>query len=370
EEAFDLVQIPRVVPQDVPTRTVPTSVHVQRGGGPLVVVRKPNSGRSDALNVGVNVARNPLVCFVDADSILDPEALLSVSKPFADDPERVVASGGVVRAVNGCRVAAGRVVDVRMPTGWLARIQVVEYLRAFLLGRTGWSKMRTLMLISGAFGLFRRQLIVEVGGLDADCIGEDMELVVRMHRHLRRQRRPYRVVFVAEPVAWTEVPVTFADLGRQRRRWSRGLTQVLWKHRGMLANPRYGTIGLLGLPYYVLFELIAPFVELFGVVFVALGLALQVMNLWFAALFLLAAFGYALLLSLAALAVEEFSFHRYNRWRDLVAVAAAAVVENLGYRQVTAVWRIQGVWAALTRKQAVWGVMTRSGFGPEGAALP
>lgn len=369
QKAFDLVEVPRVVPDDIPTRVPARSVHVPRSGGPLVVVRKDNSGRSDALNLGINVARHPLVCFVDADSILDPEALLSVSKPFADDPERVVASGGVVRAVNGCRVVAGRVVDVHMPKGWLARIQIVEYLRAFLLGRTGWSKLGTLMLISGAFGLFRRDLVVEVGGLDVGCIGEDMELVVRLHRHLRRQRRPYRVVFVAEPVSWTEVPASTAVLARQRRRWSRGLAEVLWKHRGMLGNPRYGRAGLLGLPYYVVFELIAPLVELFGVVFVIVGLALGLVNLRFGALFLLAALGYALLLSLTALTVEEFTFHRYGRWRDLVAVVGAAAVENLGYRQLTAVWRIQGLWAALTRRQQVWGVMTRAGFGTsEGAA--
>ncbi|MGH2926720.1 MAG: glycosyltransferase family 2 protein, partial [Solirubrobacteraceae bacterium] len=249
EAAFDLVEVPRVVPQDVPTRVPVRSVHVPRTLGPLVVVRKDNSGRSDALNAGINVARNPLVCFVDADSILDPDALHCVARPFADDPERVVASGGVVRAVNGSGVAAGRVVDVRMPGGWLARVQIVEYLMAFLLGRTGWSKLRVLLLISGAFGVFRRDVVVELGGLDSKCIGEDMELVVRLHRHMRARDRPYRVVFVAEPVSWTEVPSSMEVLARQRRRWARGLAEVLWKHRGMLLNPRFGLIGLLGLPY-------------------------------------------------------------------------------------------------------------------------
>ena len=184
------------------------SVHVPRDGRtPLVLVRKANGGKSDALNAGINVARYPLVAMVDADSLLDPDALLVVAKPFADDPLRTVATGGVVRAVNGSRVVAGRVVDVRMPGRWLPRIQVVEYLRAFLLGRTGWSRLQALVLISGAFGLYRRDVVVAVGGLH-DTIGEDFELVMRIHRRMRDEKRDYRVTFVSEPVSWTEVPTT------------------------------------------------------------------------------------------------------------------------------------------------------------------
>ncbi|MHB1712233.1 MAG: glycosyltransferase family 2 protein [Acidimicrobiales bacterium] len=363
DAAFGLVEVPRIVPDAVPTRVPASSVHVPRSGTtPLVVVCKENAGRADALNTGINVSRGDLVCMVDADSILDPDALLFVAKPFLDDPERMVATGGVIRAVNGCRVSLGRVVDVRMPTTWLARIQVVEYLRAFLMGRVGWSKLRTLLLISGAFGLFRRDLVVEVGGLDAGCIGQDMELVVRLHRHLMRAGRPYRIQFVAEPVSWTEVPNTLKTLGSQRRRWSRGLTEVLWKHRAMVGNPRYGRIGLIGLPCYIAFELLAPFVELGGLVAVVAGLAVGAVDLAFAWLFLLVAFAYALILSLASLTIEELSFHRYRRWRDLAVAVTCAIIENVGYRQITSAWAVQGVWAALTRHEQVWGEMTRAGF--------
>jgi cellulose synthase/poly-beta-1,6-N-acetylglucosamine synthase-like glycosyltransferase len=159
-----------------------------------------------------------------------------------------------------------------MPGQLLARIQVMEYLRAFLLGRTGWSRLQSLVLISGAFGLFRRDVVVSVGGLEPDCIGEDFELVMRIHRKMRQEKRDYRVSFVAEPVSWTEVPVTRKVLGNQRRRWHRGLWEVLWRYRGMVLNPRYGRIGLLALPYYWLFELLAPVLELMGLVLVPLGL--------------------------------------------------------------------------------------------------
>jgi cellulose synthase/poly-beta-1,6-N-acetylglucosamine synthase-like glycosyltransferase len=360
---YDLVETDRVIPPVAPTLGQVLSVHAARNGEPLVVIRKQNAGRrSDPLNVGLNAARHPLVCMVDADSILDHDALLRVVKPFVDDPDRVVATGGVIRAVNGSVVEHGRVIEPRMPSGWLPRIQVLEYLRSFLLGRTGWSRLGGLLIISGAFGLFRRDLVLAIGGLDIDCIGEDAELVARLHRHLRDQRRPYRIAFVAEPVSWTEVPPTYGTLARQRRRWSLGLAQVLRKHRTMIANPRYGRIGLFVLPYYLLFELLGPVVELFGVAAVLIGFAFGMLNVHFAILFALFAVGYGVFLSIAAVTVEEFSFHRYHRWEDLGIAVAAAVLENFGYRQLHAVWRIRGLIDSTRRRDVGWGTMTRGGF--------
>lgn len=366
--AFDLVPMDRELPQDVPVRARVIDVWVPRDGlTPLVAVRKENSGKSEALNVGINAASEPLVAMFDADSILDPDALLTVAKPFADDPIRTIATGGVVRAANGCTVRAGRITDVRVPREWLPRIQVVEYLRAFLLGRAGWSRLGALILISGAFGMFRRDVLVEVGGLNRDSIGEDFELVMRIHRHMRRARRDYHVEFVSEPVAWTEVPNSLSVLRSQRRRWHRGLWDVLWKYRGMLLNPRYGKIGLVAIPYFWVFELLAPVIELSGLVLLPLALLLGAVDLSYAALLLLVAYGYAIVVTLVAMALEELSFHRYPRWRDLGATLVAAVLENLGYRQLTAWWRVEGLWAGLRRSTHAWGTMTRQGFEGEGA---
>jgi cellulose synthase/poly-beta-1,6-N-acetylglucosamine synthase-like glycosyltransferase len=361
-EAFDLVEVPRELPRDVPVRARVLDVHVPRDGRTrLVVVRKENSGRSEALNVGLNAATEPLVAMIDADSILEPDGLLRVTQPFTDDPTRVVAAGGAIRPVNGSRVVSGRIVDVRMPRQWLARVQVVEYLRAFLLGRTGWSRSGALILISGAFGIFRRDVVVEVGGLDPTSIGEDFELVLRIHRRMRDEGRDYRVAFVPEPVSWTEVPTTAAVLRNQRRRWHRGLWETLWAYRGMV-RPRYGRVGLVALPYYWVFELFAPLLELFGIVVVPLALLLGVVDVPYAVLFLLLAYGLAVLVTLAAMAAEEWSFHRHDRWRDLGLTLLASVVENIGYRQLTVWWRLEGWWASLRGKKQVWGVMTRAGF--------
>ncbi|WP_406829965.1 glycosyltransferase [Pedococcus sp. KACC 23699] len=362
-DAFDLIRIPRQVPQDIPLRSLITEVHVPRDGHTrLVVVRKTNSGRSEAINAGINAAVEPLVAVIDADSILEPDALLRVSKPFTDDPTRMVATGGTIRAVNGSRVVSGRLVKLAMPKTWLARIQVVEYLRAFLIGRTGWSRLGMLILISGAFGMFRRDVVVEVGGLDPDSIGEDFELMLHIHKHMIDTGRDYSVEFVPEPVCWTEVPSTFAVLARQRRRWHRGLWETLWAYRGMMFRRRYGRIGALALPYYWLFELFAPLLEAFGIIVVLLGLALGIVNIPYAILFLVLAYGLAILVTLAAMSVEEWAFHRYTRWRDLAATVAAAVLENFGYRQLTVFWRLSGWWASLRGKKQVWGVMTRTGF--------
>ncbi|WP_196445636.1 glycosyltransferase [Planomonospora sp. ID67723] len=363
----DLIEVPRVIPDDLPMRGTVLSTHVPADGSPsLLVVRKTNSGRADANNVGINLAQHPLVCIVDADSLLDSSALLSVAKPFADDPLRVVATGGVVRIANGCEVIGGRVTKVNMPRSWLVRIQVVEYLRAFLLGRTGWSRLGGLLVISGAFGLFRRDVLIEVGGFDPDTIGEDAEMVARFHRHLREQRRDYRIVFVSEPVSWTEAPSSLAVLARQRRRWSRGLAELAWRHRDMIGNPRYGRIGLLTLPYYVLFELFAPVVNLGGLVLVPVALLVDAIDIPFALALLLASFGYAVLVGFVALAVEEYAFRRYSRWRDLGVAVLASVAENFGYRQFNAWWGLQGIFAALRRTKQVWGVMTREGFSTPG----
>jgi len=366
QEAFDLVELPREVPHDIPVRAAILGLFVPRDGRTrLIVVRKENSGRSEASNAGVNAATEPLVAMIDADSILEPDALLRVAKPFADDPTRVIATGGTIRPVNGCRVVAGRIVSVGMPRPWMPRIQVVEYLRAFLVGRTGWSRFGGLILISGAFGLYRRDTFVEAGGLDPDSIGEDFELVLRMHRLMRDADVDYRVEFVPEPVSWTEVPSTLKVLRNQRRRWHRGLWETLWQYRGMLFRPRYGRIGWIALPYYWLFELIAPLLELYGLVIVPIALLLDVINVPFALLFLALAYGYAIFVTLAAMTMEEWAFHRHERWRDLGTALVCSVLENFGFRQLTVWWRIEGWWASLRGKKQVWGVMTRTGFNEE-----
>lgn len=358
--AFDLRRMDRVYARRLATQPV-RAIYGSLAYPNLSVVDKEKGGKADALNAGINLSRYPVFCSIDADSVIEDDALLRVVKPFMEKPRETVAVGGIVRIVNGCEVKDGRVTRVELPDEPLPILQVVEYLRAFLSGRVGWSALRSLMIISGAFGVYRKEEVVEVGGYSADTDTEDLELVVRLHKHLRRQKRRYRIVFVPDPVCWTEAPRTLRVLARQRNRWHRGLMQTFWLHREMIFNPRYGSVGLVGLPYFVIFELFGPLVEILGYLSLLAALALGILDLEFFGLFLAVAILYGMTLSVAAVLLEEISFRRYPAWTDLVKLFTFALLENLGYRQLLSVFKLRALGDAL-RRYRPWGQMERQGF--------
>jgi cellulose synthase/poly-beta-1,6-N-acetylglucosamine synthase-like glycosyltransferase len=326
----------------------------------LVVIDKANGGRSDGLNAAVNAATSPLICCVDADSIIEPGGLVAAVRPFVERPA-TVGAGGIIRVANGCRVDKGHIVQVALPRNRLAMFQNVEYLRAFLAARTGWSAINGLLIISGAFGVFRRSAVVEVGGFAPDSIGEDFELCVRLHRKARDERRRYRLEFVPDPVCWTEVPTRLRQLGGQRNRWQRGLVDTLWRHRSMIGNPRYGAVGMLSLPFFVAFEFLGAFIEMLGYLTVVVSLALGVVNVSFALVFFAVAVLSGVLLSLAALLLEDLAFRRFERWSELFRLLAYCVAENFGYRQLMTGYRVRGFFAYLRGNKA-WGEIRRVGF--------
>lgn len=359
EREFELVRAPGSYAQPIPTRTV-RAIYQSLSHPDLVMIDKENGGKADAINAGINAARYPIVCVIDADSLLEEHSLSRAVLPFIEDPD-TIAAGGIVRVANGCRVARGRVTEVKLPDSALAMFQTVEYLRSFLAGRVAQSAFNGLLIISGAFGLFKREALLEAGGFRADTIGEDMELVTRLHRVYRERGRRYRIVFQPDPVCWTEAPETLAGLGRQRNRWQRGTLEVLGYHRRMLFNPRYGVVGLFALPYYLIFEAAGPVIELTGYALTGLAVPFGLFDWRFAELFFLAAVVYGTLLSVASVALEELSFRRYPKATDLVRLVAFGVLENFGYRQLAAGWRIRGVIDYFKGKKG-WGAMTRKGF--------
>jgi cellulose synthase/poly-beta-1,6-N-acetylglucosamine synthase-like glycosyltransferase len=351
----------RVDPRYIETAHV-REVYRSRRNGALTVVDKENGGKADALNAALNFAENPLVCAVDADAILEPDALLRVVKPFLDDPADVAAVGGIIRIANGCTIEDGRVVDIRLPRSHLVGLQVMEYLRAYLIGRTGWSEVNGLLIISGAFGLFRRDAVLAAGGYDTTTVGEDAELVVRLHRRYQEAGRPYRIAFVPDPVCWTEAPESLRVLGRQRRRWQRGLWQTLSRHRRMAFDPRYGVPGTLAYPYQLLFEAFGPLVEAFGYVTLLVSVLLGLLDVEFAVLFLTIAVLYGWLVSSASVLLEEVAFRRYRTWSDIARLLAYALFENAGYRQLHTWWRLTGI-VDVFRGGVSWGDMERRGLG-------
>ncbi len=325
----------------------------------LWVIDKENGGKADALNVALDYCQAPFFCSLDADSALERDALLRLIRPFLENAN-TVAAGGIVRVANGSTFEDGRVVDIRLPRKLLPQLQVVEYLRAFLAGRMGWSSLNVMLIVSGAFGMFRRAAVVDVGGYASDTVGEDMELTLRLHRRFREAGEPYEIAFVPDPVAWTEVPERLGDLGRQRDRWQRGLIQSLAKHRKMLFRPKYGRIGMVAFPYFWFMEGFGPVVELVGYVAFITAVLLGWASTTYVAAFLIVAVIFGVLLSVAAVALEELVFRRYQHPADFRRMLVLSVIESFGFRQLLTLWRFRGVLSAFLGSQE-WGHKQRHG---------
>lgn len=325
----------------------------------LLVVDKENGGKADALNAGINVSRYPLFCGVDADSILERDSLTRVAEPFLNEP-RTIVSGGTIRIANGCEVSGGFLTKVGLPRNMLALFQVVEYIRAFLFGRMGWSPFNAVLIISGAFGLFRKDAVTAVNGYRHKTIGEDMELIVRLHRFYRMHGKPYRIIYVPDPVCYTEAPETLKVLKNQRVRWQRGLCESLAANRSLLFHPRGGTPGWVAFPFMLFFELAGPLFELLGYGFMIVAYLLGGISLQALLVFTVLAISLGMLLSVSALLLEEISFHLYQKPSHLVLLMLAVILENLGYRQLNTLWRVIGLWKWATGAQSSWGTMTRT----------
>jgi cellulose synthase/poly-beta-1,6-N-acetylglucosamine synthase-like glycosyltransferase len=363
--AYDLYEVPPAVMRRLRTAQV-KAYYRSRTWSKLLVVDKQNGGKADSLNVGLDAARFPYVLACDADTLIEPDALLRLARPFLFD-QKIAAVGGTIRVVNSCTVEDGRVTDARVDSRWLSGIQTVEYLRAFLFGRLGWNLLGGNLIISGAFGLFRRDYLTEILGYATSTVTEDFELIVRLQRFLKEQHKPGKVVFIPDPVAWTEVPTSVAVLGRQRERWHRGLIATMVSHRTVLFNPRYGAMGLIAMPYFLIAELMAPLVEALGLVITILCTLTGVLAPGYALAFFATAYLFGTLLSLAAILMEEVSFHRYRRTSDTLRLVLFAFIEPFGYRQVTIWFRLKA-FVRYFQGDHSWGRMKREGFGATATA--
>lgn len=324
----------------------------------LVVVDKENGRKADALNAGLNIATGELACTIDADTIVAPDALQQLIAPFLTN-EDTVAVGGTVRLTNGSRIRAGRIERQRAPRNLLSGMQAVEYTRAFLVGRIGWNLLGGNLIISGAFGLFRRRALLAAGGYEHSTIGEDMELIVRVRRRAYERGEQARVEFSPDPVAWTEVPESLRSLARQRRRWYQGLLEVLTRHRAMVLNPRYRSAGLLGMPYFVFVEALAPPLEILGLSLLAVGFITG--QLGVATLELLAlVYMVGAAISILTLLFDEIAYHSYEGTRDRARLCLYAIAEQILFRPCNLVWRCWGLVTTLRRRQE-WGEMVRAG---------
>ncbi len=360
---YELYKTDFFVNEQIPTKNV-RGVYRSRNFiySKLIVVDKENGGKADALNVGINIAGNDYVVCIDVDCILEQDALLKLVKPFLESPvKRVIATGGVVRIANGCEIANGRLIKVHLPDRFLPRVQTLEYIRAFLLGRMAWSRLNGLMLISGAFGAFDKEIVIKCGGYDHKTVGEDMELIVRMRRYMEELNLPYKVAFIPDPLCWTEAPASYKILGRQRNRWTRGTIETLKLHKTMFFNPRYGVIGLFSYPYWVFFEFMAPLVEFGGFLFFIISIIVGSMDWSFFLSLLGLIYSFGVLYSVFAILMEVLSYNQYRSRKDILRLLLTAILEPILFHPFVVWSAVQGNIDFLRKKNS-WGEMTRAGF--------
>ncbi len=363
-EAYQLEKVDFFVRYQIPTKEV-RGIYKSRNPvyKKLVVVDKVNGGKADALNVGINVSSHDIIMCIDVDCILEQDSIMKMIKPFMEETgKKVIATGGVVRVANSCEIKDGRLIKVHLPDNYYARMQSLEYIRAFLLGRMAWARLNGLLLISGAFGAFDKKVAIQCGGYDHNTVGEDMELVVRMRRYMEENELPYKVAYIPDPLCWTETPVSKKILGRQRNRWTRGTIETLKFHKKMFLNPRYGLLGMISYPYWFFFEMLAPPIEFFGMIaFIIMAVfGFVSWSVFIASLVFIIAFGY--MYSSFAAFMEVLTYNQYRRRTDMMKLLLTALTEPFYFHPL-------GVWSAikgyidLIRKKKSWGEMTRQGFG-------
>lgn len=357
-ETFQLVKIKWVIRQQLKTQSV-KGVYQSKLYKNLLVIDKENGGKADALNAGINISNYPYFCSIDGDSVLERTAFLKVMKPIIESDGQVIASGGSIRIANGCQIESGEIVKVGLSRSPIVVMQVIEYLRAFLMGRVGLSRHNLLLIVSGAFGVFSKRWVIDAGGY-SHTVGEDMELVVRLHRYVKEQKVDKKIVYVPDPVSWTEAPESLKYLRRQRSRWHRGLFESLWIHRRLLFNPKYGSVGMVSMPYFLIIELLGPVVEMMGYIIMLFSIFLGGVYLEFAILLFLLSILYGSILSMSAVLMEEWSVRKFPRPSDIGRLFVYSFTETLWYRPLTVLWRCEGILDVLRKKRG-WGEMARKG---------
>jgi cellulose synthase/poly-beta-1,6-N-acetylglucosamine synthase-like glycosyltransferase len=359
--------------------------HIKR----FVLIDKENGGKADALNAGINASFCPYFVSMDADSIIDEAALLQAFRSILDQHD-IVAIGGQVAILNSSRIEEGKVLEPKLSRKWIVRFQIVEYIRSFTMGRTALSRMQSVLIISGVFGIFNKEFIYKIGGYltkfltskiayeyttnKAETVCEDMEIIVRMQRYIKEKRLNKRITYVPHPLAWTEAPEDYSSLSKQRNRWQRGLIETMLYHRKMLFNWNYGRIGMFAFPYFFLFELWGAPVEFLGYMTLPILFFLDNLNFVYLYLFILLSVVLGIFLSVLSVVMSAWpektsetdmqgkSLIYYKDVKEIIILVIAGILENLGYRQLTVWWRLKALFDYLKGKKG-WEKFERKGFG-------
>ena len=364
-KAYDLVKIEYTINNQIPTK--PLREGVFKSTNPafdkLIVVDKENGGKADALNTGLNISSNKYVACIDVDCLLVEDSLQKMIKPFLESNEaKVIASGGVIRIANSCIIKDGKLIDVNLPKNIIVRGQILEYLRAFLLGRMAWSKLNGLLVISGAFGMFDKKIAIEVGGYDTNTVGEDMEIIVRMRRYMEEQKTTYKVAYIPDPLCWTEAPDNFKIFISQRNRWTRGTIETLKKHKKIGFNPNYNVLGKLSYPYWLIFERYAPIIEVVGIFYFIFLIFIGKVEWDYAIAFIVLAYLFTVLFSIITIITEELTYHQYKKKGIVLQLIFTALLEPIINHPVILYSAIKGNYDYYFNKKIKWGEMVRKGM--------
>jgi cellulose synthase/poly-beta-1,6-N-acetylglucosamine synthase-like glycosyltransferase len=341
-ERFDLRPLDLIYRESLKTGR-PNAIYHNPEWPQLFVLSVKHGGKPHALNSGINMARSPYFCTVDADCIVEKDALLRLMAPVAQSTEETVVSGGIVRIANGCRIENGRITEIDLPKTWIELCQTVEYIRTFLFGRPGWSALNATFITSGAFCLLHKDSVIQAGGFSCDTVTEDIDMIASLRHYMASKKRKYRILFTTDPICWTEAPRTIKMLARQRRRWQLGLTQTILKNQDMMFNPRYGVTGLLSMPFHAYLEALGCVVEALGTILIPVSFIAGGMPLSLFLVFMFLAVGYGTLLSMGSVVLEEITIRRYPKLKHVLTLMAYALLENIGYRQLITIFRAHGV---------------------------
>jgi len=362
--AFDLEKVPYAIDYKIQCQEI-RGIYKSRSKAysNLTVVDKQNGGKADALNAGINIAKGDYFISIDVDSIIDPHALKKLIKPFFEATDKkVIAAGGVIQIANSCVIENGQLVEINIPSKLIPRFQVIEYSRSFLMGRLAWSRLDGLLLISGALGLFDKEVVINCGGYYTKTVGEDMELVVRMRKYMADRGLKYKVVYISDPLCWTEAPSTLKVLGTQRNRWTRGTIDTIMLHRNIFMNPKYGFMGMVSHPYWVFFEWLAPIIEFLGILYFIVIALLGEANWPFFAIMFTFVYFFAITFSTYAILFDHLSYYRYKKKRMIIKLLMTAWLEPFLYHPLVVYWGLRGNFDYFIRKKKSWGKMTRAGF--------
>ena len=364
-EAYDLVKVNHLINYQIPTQALREGVFKSTNPAfeKLIVVDKENGGKADALNCGLNISQSKFVACIDVDCLLLEDALQKMIKPFLEvTGVKVIASGGVIRIANACEIKEGKLISVNLPSKFIEVAQILEYLRSFLLGRMAWSRLNGLLVISGAFGLFDKKIAIDVGGYDTNTVGEDMEIIVRMRIRMEEENVNYKVAYIPDPLCWTEAPDNYKILVSQRNRWTRGTIEVLKAHRKIGFNPKYRLLGMLSYPYWFFYERLAPIIEVIGILYFIVLIALDNVKWDFAFAFFLSAYLFTVMFTIIAIFSEELTYHQYKNKGTGFKLLLVALLEPFVLHPFILYAAIKGNIDYYFNKKVKWGEMTRKGM--------